>query len=65
MPGMGGFDMIKILNTERSLKDIPVIFLTADDARRARAAELGAVQYLTKPITAETLLKAVEDHLVK
>jgi CheY-like chemotaxis protein len=63
MPGMGGFDMMKILNTERSLKDIPVIFLTADEARRDRAAELGAVAYLTKPIDAELLLKTVEDHL--
>jgi CheY-like chemotaxis protein len=63
MPGMGGFDMIKILNTERSLKDIPVIFLTVDEARRDRASELGAVQYLTKPVDAEALLKAVENHL--
>ena len=39
MPGMGGFDMLKILNTERGLKDIPVIFLTADEAKRREQRE--------------------------
>jgi CheY-like chemotaxis protein len=65
MPGMGGFDMIRILNTEKGLKDIPVILLTADESRRERGGALGAVEYLTKPIKAEALLQAVEHHLVK
>ena len=64
MPGMGGFDMIKILNTEAGLKDIPVIFLTVDDARRERSAALGAVEYLTKPIEPAALVAAVAKHLV-
>ena len=63
MPSMGGFDMIKILNSEKSLKDIPVIFLTADEGRRERSAALGGAAYLTKPIEPEALLKAVEEHL--
>ena len=46
MPGMGGFDMLKILNTEKGLKDIPVIFLTADESRRERGGALGAVDDL-------------------
>jgi CheY-like chemotaxis protein len=65
MPGMGGFDMIRILNSERFLKDIPVIVLTADEEKRERGGHLGAVEYLTKPVEPEVLLKAVEDHLVK
>lgn len=63
MPGMGGFDMLKILNSEKSLKNIPVIFLTADDARRERSGQLGAAEYLTKPIKPEALLEAVAKHL--
>ncbi len=63
MPGMGGFDMIKILNSEKGLKDVPVIFLTVDAARRERSAALGAVEYLTKPIEAEALVAAVAKHL--
>jgi CheY-like chemotaxis protein len=63
MPGMGGFDMIKILNSERALKDIPVIFLTADEERRERAAQLGGAAYLTKPIEPASLLEAVAEQL--
>jgi len=63
-PGMGGLDMIKVLNTEGGLKDIPVIFFTADTARRERSTALGAVEYLTKPIAPEALVAAVAQHLV-
>ena len=59
MPRMGGFDLIKILKSEDALKDIPVIFLTVDEARRERGAELGAVAYLTKPLKLDELLAAV------
>ena len=63
MPGMGGFDMIKILNSEARLKDIPVIFLTVDANRKERSSQLGAVDYLTKPIEPEALVAAVAKHL--
>ena len=63
MPGMGGFDMIKILNSEAGLKDIPVIFLTVDADRKERSSQLGAVDYLTKPIEPEALIAAVGKHL--
>ncbi len=64
MPGMGGFDMLKILNSEKGLKDVPVIFLTADETRRERSSALGGAEYLTKPIEAQALLAAVAKHLV-
>jgi CheY-like chemotaxis protein len=63
MPGMGGFDMIKILNSEAGLSNIPVIFLTVDANRKERSSQLGAVEYLTKPIEPEALVAAVAKHL--
>ena len=63
MPGMGGFDMMKILNSEKHLKDVPVIFFTADETKRARGGALGGVEYLTKPIEPEALIAAVAKHL--
>ena len=63
MPGMGGFDMIKILNSEAGLKNIPVIFLTVDADRKERSSQLGAVDYLTKPIEPAALIAAVGRHL--
>jgi len=65
MPTMGGFDMVKILNSEKGLKDIPVIVLSADEGRRDRGAALGVVEYLAKPVEVDALLKAVASHLVK
>ncbi len=63
MPGMGGFDMIKILHSEAGLRNIPVIFLTVDVNRKERSGQLGAVEYLTKPIAPEALVAAVAKHL--
>ena len=63
MPRMDGFQMIEILKSEPAMADIPVIFLTADRKGRKRGNKLGAVAYLTKPITAEMLLESVTTHL--
>jgi CheY-like chemotaxis protein len=63
MPGMGGFDMMKILNSEAGLQNIPVIFLTVDASRKERSSQLGAVDYLTKPIEPAALVAAVAKHL--
>jgi CheY-like chemotaxis protein len=63
MPRMDGFQMIEILKSESALADIPVIFLTADRKGRRRGNKLGAVAYLTKPIVAGALVKAVTKYL--
>jgi len=60
LPGMSGFELQNLLNTER--RDIPVIFITAhaDDASRERALKAGAIEFLSKPVRRETLFKAIE-----
>lgn len=63
MPRMDGFEMVMILKSEPALKDIPVIFLTADTKGHRRSEKLGVVQYLTKPLKMEALLKAAAKHL--
>ena len=63
MPRMDGFQMIEILKSEPAMADIPVIFLTADRKGRKRGNRLGAVEYLTKPLEVDALLKAVAKHL--
>ena len=59
MPGMTGTELLDVLRSYGC--DIPVILMTgAPSIETAReAVELGAVQYLTKPIDREALLKAV------
>src|SRR5215212_11958649 len=63
MPRMNGFEMIAILKSEPAMKDIPVIFLTADEKGREKGDKLGAVEYLTKPLKMDTLLAAMARHL--
>ena len=50
MPGMDGFDLLGEIN--RRWPKLPVIMVTAygDDERRQRASELGALEFLTKPV---------------
>ena len=50
MPGMDGFDLLGEIN--RRWPRLPVIMVTAygDDERRRRAGELGALEFLTKPV---------------
>jgi putative two-component system response regulator len=65
MPGMSGFEVCQKLKNETSTRDIPVIFLTAEmDAEfRQRGHDLGAVDYVTKPIDPSALRASVSRHL--
>ena len=53
MPGMDGYDVCKRLKQDPMTAAIPVIFLTAraEVDNEARGFELGAVDYITKPIS--------------
>jgi CheY-like chemotaxis protein len=63
MPHMDGFEFIGALKADRSIPDIPVIFLTSFDEGDHRGKELGVVGYLTKPIRADRLLSLVAKHV--
>jgi two-component system, sensor histidine kinase and response regulator len=65
MPGMSGFDVLKALKADAQTRDVPVIFLTADDDRDtlSRAFADGAVDYITKPFVAKELLGRVNTHI--
>jgi CheY-like chemotaxis protein len=59
LPGMDGWTVIERLKADPSTRHIPVHFLTAtDDTGRGR--ELGAVGFLTKPVTREAINEAFE-----
>ena len=65
MPQMDGYEVCRRLKAEPATRDIPVIFLTArsepDDERAGLA--LGAVDYISKPISPPILLARVNTHL--
>ena len=62
MPHMDGYEFIAALKSDKTLPQIPVIFLTSmDDSDRGK--QLGAVGFITKPVRADKLLATVAEHL--
>ncbi|MDO8453219.1 MAG: two-component system response regulator [Sulfurimonas sp.] len=65
MPGLSGYDVIKELKANHKTEDIPVIFLTAmssmDDEKKG--LEMGAVDYITKPISSPIVMARVKVHI--
>jgi FixJ family two-component response regulator len=65
LPGMDGFGIQQTLSSAHT--DRPVIFLTGcgDIPASVRAMKAGAVDFLTKPVDAATLLAAVESAIAR
>ncbi len=65
MPGMDGYEVLRRLRADSQTRDIPIIFLTAksevEDERFG--LELGALDYITKPISPPIVLARVKNHL--
>ena len=65
MPGLSGYDVCARLKANPDTRDIPVIFITAmsevEDEQHGLA--LGAVDYITKPISPPIVLARVKTHL--
>ena len=66
MPGMDGYEVCRILKSDPRTRDVPVIFLTAkaEVEDEKKGLELGAVDYLTKPISPPIALARVRNHLL-
>jgi putative two-component system response regulator len=65
MPGLSGYDVCSRLKVDPDTRDIPIIFLTAmsEMEDEKRGLELGAVDYITKPISPPIVLARVATHL--
>jgi len=65
MPGIDGFETCRRLKANESTKDIPVIFMTAlaETVDKVKGLNLGAVDYVTKPLHHEEVLARIELHL--
>ncbi|HJV34071.1 hybrid sensor histidine kinase/response regulator [Geomonas sp.] len=65
MPGMDGYEVCSILKGDPATRDIPVIFVTAmiQEEDEIRGLELGAIDYITKPITPHVVRARVKNHL--
>lgn len=60
MPILDGLEVIRVMKADKNLKDIPIIILTTDDTKKAQALELGANDFLPKPVRTAPLLEKIK-----
>ena len=67
MPFLDGFELLSLLRSDDSTSTIPVILLSgrSDGDTMAKAVDLGAADFLTKPVTRDQLLESVEACLAR
>ena len=67
MPNMNGFDLLKAVKADDTLKHIPVLMVTAEARKEdiVLAAQSGAAGYIVKPFTKATLEEKVQKILHK
>ncbi len=65
MPGLDGYEVCHRLKQDETLRDVPVIFMSAQDDVQAqtRGFEVGAADYVTKPLSVPVLLARVRTHV--
>ncbi|MDK9761029.1 two-component system response regulator [Vibrio fortis] len=65
MPDIDGFEVCRQLKSQPNTAHIPIIFVTAkiDPEDEVKGLSLGAVDYLTKPITPQIALQRVKTHI--
>jgi two-component system, chemotaxis family, chemotaxis protein CheY len=67
MPNMNGFELLKIVRADETLKSIPFLMVTAEAKKDdiVHAAQCGASGYIVKPFTKATLEEKVQKILTK
>lgn len=65
MPGIDGFETCCRLKAQEATRDIPVVFMTAlsETVDKVKGLQVGAVDYITKPLQHEEVLARVQTHL--
>src|SRR6202022_4038761 len=65
MPGMSGFELLKMLKAEVSLTDVPVIFITSHSEAgfEVSALDMGAADFIANPLKSSRVLARVKTQL--
>jgi len=68
MPDIDGGDVAANIRSDPSLKDVPIVFLTAGvskETTRVKGNVIGGQTYLAKPITVDEVVRCIEKKLGK
>ncbi len=68
MPDVDGGDVAAKIRSDPSLKDVPIVFLTAGvskESTRAKGNVIGGHTYLAKPATVDEVVRCIEKKLKK
>lgn len=62
MPRVSGYDFLKEIKSSKATRDIPVIIVSAvaDPENRRKSLELGAVDFINKPIDIQNFIERIE-----
>lgn len=65
MPGKDGYELCSALKKDALLSEMPIIFVTtlSDEGNEAKGLELGAVDYIAKPIVPAIVKARIKTHL--
>lgn len=65
MPGIDGYEVCKRLKQDEKTSNIPIIFVSAlqGEEDKEKAFKSGAVDYLTKPVMPDEVIRRVQAHI--
>ncbi|MBF0233562.1 MAG: response regulator, partial [Desulfamplus sp.] len=66
MPGMDGYEVCRQIKKNKSTSDIPIIFITSKDdiEDEEKGFQMGAVDYITKPVSPSIVKARIKTHLL-
>ena len=65
MPKIDGGDVAQQIRSDPSLAHVPIIFLTAIVSAKEGGQQIGGFPFIAKPVSLETIVRCIEEHLGK
>jgi CheY-like chemotaxis protein len=65
MPKMSGLELLDIIKSDKSLKDIPIIVLTTDDKLREDILKRGVNKFVVRPIDFNEFIKSISEFVIE
>jgi putative two-component system response regulator len=60
MPIMNGLEVLRVVRSDENIEQLPIIVLTTDETKKTEALELGANDFLMKPIRSIELMQKID-----